>query len=716
MSEHLSPEHYTVLSACLDQDDAPLNNLQPLFNSVITTGEIQYLETEILKNSGGNVDYIYRKSIHLQQALSVNPNDFQTSLKACNWPSMDNLLRDSASLLQVRVRNGIRVLYTFAPDAYIQFMNEQLQPLWLFPVFEQQETININVALLLPALQAVYVATIWEDAKHFARERGESTSGYFDKLYAAVGTDYRFMMFGYLLEELVRKSFPSLHKPTDKVMYQLKDEFLSWLGARFSEKKVTDEETDIFLSSLIGRVNRETWLGALYLANQLADQADEVSMHNAALIRESVINKYPYLWVKNDLRHSSVYFTGEMSIELMSELSTAFISIKQDPISYLLSISAVASPGDLWKYRNSHDYSRYLDQRRVCFAHLLLITLVIEKYLEKFNELPVEWSKYCQRFLSYCRQWEDSYINGEDPIMKELFARMGVLFQKSGQLLEIVPVMLSYLPIPASFVYILKNIDRETEEYPSLQKIVKRFVLFYLPGMRKNTLIEVVKNLYAVSYWSLCAELLRQIKFDQISERGLKIFLAKLYASSVLKLIHQQNDREWKVNLLKGATQACEQVQKNFKYVKDTQLEVLYGYLIGEMIDLNIIDTGNIVLAYLNTTENKALDDFTSSLSYVRAELIIRLIASDFKNFHQYSGMLEVELNLAKDLPNVEGAISLMYVWLAGVTGDYERRKVHLRIAENYKEQIRQMRDVLPSPLLSLTNSILDGDPHASES
>lgn len=66
----------------------------------------------------------------------------------------------------------------------------------------------------------------------------------------------------------------------------------------------------MFLNALTGRVNRESWLGALIIANRFSSKENKISQHNADLLRKRVIDEYPNLWNSKNVNHEPVFISG----------------------------------------------------------------------------------------------------------------------------------------------------------------------------------------------------------------------------------------------------------------------------------------------------------------------------------------------------------------------------------------------------------------------
>ncbi|PEU54890.1 hypothetical protein CN457_28830 [Bacillus cereus] len=703
-----------TVSTWLNIEDAPLNEMEDLINKGFSKDLIDYLKLEVIKESKKHGDFRYREVKILQKELKSFPEDFSKALNECQWSRLKDCFDACYYLLPKRVNNAIRLFYFLLPNEYTHLINEHLQPLWLFPLLEDPDRHSFNVKGLLPALQAVYASTLLEMVK----TEKVKVSDIFEELEINLHRKDWIATSAQMLEELIRESFSDKNKSMKKKASGLKEEVLKWLAICFSEKKIANEEIEIFLLNLTGRVNRESWLGALNLANLLDDQVTESSKYNAKILRVNILEEYPSLWRKNNVEVSKNYFHGEMSIELINELANAFHKLKSNPISYLLYESGVDRPEKLWEYRNSHGYDQYLNNRILCFANVLVITFVIEKYLEEMGKLPIELDQYIKLFLSYIRQWKGHYINnGEDLILKELFARLGRLLQKSNQLLHFAPVIFSYFPIPNVTINLLKNIKRGSEDYLYLKQLTEESIKIHLAGMRQSNLIELVEISYEMSIWDLSVQLCEEIQFECIKDDNMQTYLAKIYASSVLNLIYQGNNLENKNNILNTAYENIDRIHQNLNYYTDRQFDVFFGYIIGEMTNNNLITSNNILINFLNETHSSNTpDEFSEVLSYVRSMLFIHLIGCNQALSSEYITELEFELESAKKLPNIEGIIYLMKAWIAERKAALNEKDFYLKQAKNYIDQIRQARDILPTPLLPLALYILEGDNYASRS
>ncbi|MGE7887762.1 hypothetical protein ACQKN7_10345 [Bacillus cereus] len=712
MNGESKSDHCSTLATWLDLEDAPLDTIQELIQKSPSTNVIEYLKLEAISELKKQGDYRYREVNYLQQELKKFHNDFSKAFNECKWSRIKDVFDMCAYLLSTRAYNAIRLLHFLSPNEFNKFINEHVQPLWLFPLLEEKELSRSNVKELLPALQAVYAFIHYENAK----TGKEKVSSIFGKLEKNLNRRDWIVTSALMLEELIRESFPIKNQSIKKETSGLKDEVFKWLVTLFSEQKLTDEEIDTFLLNLTGRVNRESWIGALFLANLLDNQDTECSIYNAELLRVKVLDQYSSLWKKNNVKTSKNYFHGEMSIELISELATAFYASKSNSVSYLLNNDVVDKPEKLWHYRNSHRYDQYLDNRIQCFVNILVITLVIEKYVEEIGDLPTEWNQYIELFLSYVKQWNGRYINdGEELILSELFSRIGNLTGNSNQLLHVAPVVFSYFPIPKITMNLMKNIEAESENFLFVKQLIEESIKVHVIGMRQSSVIELVENLYKMSVWNLTVQLCEEIQFNRIKDANTKIYLAKIYALSVLNLIYQLDNEENKINILRRAYETLGQIRQDSKYYKDSHFEILFGYIIGEMINNNLVNYSAAVINFLNENNSRNVEDeFSETLAYVKSGLIIHLISSDQVLLSEYLPKLEFELDLARRLPDIEGIVYLMDAWVAERLSKFEVMNSYLNGAKKYIDQICQAKDMLPTPLLPLALSVMEGDEYAS--
>lgn len=687
------------LTAWLNNDRASLNDAQTIFRSRPSTEIVELLRNEINDDVHNNYDYIYREVNYIQSELNKNSADFKQALEACKWVRRDDFILNGSYLLPTSIRNAIRLLSFLAPEEYIKLLNDKMQPLWIFPLIDHSMDRKLQLTDFVPAIQALYVATKWEESKRNAKEDKQDLKWLTD-LKERISEEYWLMFFGSAIEETIRHSFNSSSMPKAEYMVKLKNELIKTLVSCFSQVKLTNKKVRVFLESLVGRVNKESWLGALYIANQLISMGDEFSCYNGKLLRAEVIEEYPNLW------GDTIYLSGDISIELIHELAGAFFCEVKDPINELMNMSKVDSPELLWKHRDTHDYDQYLKQRRLCIIHLLLLTLVFEKQIDK-QKGPTNFKQYKQLFLKYCNQWDDHLISGEELILDELIAHFAVLLEHFGNMPESMHHIFSILALPECYPNALSKIDKGSNEYKILEEIVLQRVEFFLPSLRDAKIITLIKKTYNLSLFALCIKLSKNLKIDQIQDQRTKFLIIKLYLSALLQSSCNEKSQ------LEVALALSEKIQRSTRYAVDDQLNLLIGYLLEKMVDMQLLLPALKIPPFIRKTSNMRGSEFKKSMAYVRAGLVIRLIDADSTNMESYMNILEKDLEMAKQIPQVRGVVFLMEAWLMSIQGKNTQMNEYIKHATEYMEQNNQKIDALPAPLIKFVTSKLDDDDRA---
>lgn len=699
MHEQESSEIMTQLTAWLKNERASLNDAQKILRSRLSTEVVEFLKNEINDDVYDNYDYIYREVNHIQSELNKNSTDFKRALEACKRASLDDFILRGSYLLPTRIRNAIRLLFFLEPKEYIKLLNHKIQPLWTFPLFDKDLNEKIYISEFIPAMQALYLEVKWEESKRNAKEEKLDLKWLTD-LKMRIPVEHWLMFCGSAFEESLRNSFNSSAMSKKVYMGKLKNDLIEILVSHFSQVKSTKKIVSVFLKGLVGRVNKESWLGALYIASLLINKGNEISCNNGKLLRTEVIEEYPNLW------GDTIYLSGEMSIELIHELAVTFYCEVKDPINLLMSMQEIDFPELLWKYRDSHDYEQYLKQRKLCLIHLLLLTLMFEKQIDKQKGVPTNFEKYKQLYMEYCKQWDDHLIAGEELILDELIAHFAALVEHFGNMPESMHQIFSILALPECYPNALSKIDKGSNEYKNLEEIVMQRVSFFLPSLRDAKIITLIKKTYNLSLFDLCIKLSENLKIEQIQDQGTKFLIAKLYLSALLQSSCNKKSQ------LEVALALSEKVQRT-RYVVDDQLNLLIGYLLEKMVDMQLILPALKIPPFITKTSNVRGSEFKESLAYVRAGLVIRLIEADSTNMESYMIILEKDLEIAKQIPQVRGVVFLMEAWLMSIQGKNTQMNEYIKHATEYMEQNNQEIDALPAPLIKFVTSKLDDDDHA---
>jgi hypothetical protein len=172
-----------------------------------------------------------------------------------------------------RLSNIIQFLYTYLQKRYIEFINEERNPFCLFPLIEElksDQTKNAYsiMANLISPLKGICAGFVWNEIKEETRD-DDLNVDQMNQLSQSLSLDEQWIFIARVLEELTRQSFSSTILKPDTILKL----FIKWIVDKFGGEEWSREQIcNIFLYHLTGRVNRESWLGALYLGHKLGEK------------------------------------------------------------------------------------------------------------------------------------------------------------------------------------------------------------------------------------------------------------------------------------------------------------------------------------------------------------------------------------------------------------------------------------------------------------
>lgn len=294
MKEENHSQNVSVLSNWLDQKEPMMELIEEYYPEGLPDELLSYVQNEILETYNQYPKYRSREINHIQQYLKKFSSDFLRSLHESEWSGIEEVLFDSEYILNPRARNGIKLLYQNYQSLYFQFVNKYLHPLSLFPLFNSKEPKDrMLVQHLVPALQALYCKMHWE---RLITDIKTDAAQHLEHLHLKLPKENQLMLSGCILEQLLRNK-----KNAAKEYW--KEACLAWITSTWEQEIITKENIDVFLNALTGRANRESWLGALIIANRLSSKVNKISQHNADLLRRRVIDEYPNLWNSKNINH-----------------------------------------------------------------------------------------------------------------------------------------------------------------------------------------------------------------------------------------------------------------------------------------------------------------------------------------------------------------------------------------------------------------------------
>lgn len=596
-----------------------------------------------------------------------------------------------------RLSNLLQIFYDFYPDRYIALCNEEKNLLWLFPVLDglnKEKSSNpsfLHMRGLDPSLKGICVGFVWD----VVQKEKNDTVFCLNGVKIALSREELWIFLGKVIEDLLRGVFPSpsFGRNNRETNEKLLSQVISWIVNELGYEKWSCEEIQhYFLQSLTGRVNREGWLGALYLANELVEIGQGQMKENAALLREEVINQYPHFW--HTERSKSYYFSGEQTLVLVNELAKAFYELFQEAsLLELEKRGKVSSPQKLWHLRNVHQYLDYLSERKLTIVHYLLRVKLTLMILKKNGS--GKWECLGNDILQLCKQFDESPTDeSEALIFHELIADFGELWQEYQGEKQIIERLIRNLPDVESAVFLLKHLSLENKT--QFRSLLRNKILKHFEGLRNKRKMSLAKALHTIQKWELCIWILDQLNCK--NNRDELSFYYQLYVSSVLLLMPTLNEKQ-QIHFLQKALSVLDQYRAQFPYIYEELYYVLRGYVVGMLFDLGQIDESVFLNEYYAIKQIKA-EKMKEALSQVKAEMFIRAVDMTGKEVDIEE--LEGYFNEIENSKEMEGMHLLMKAWFYGKRGNEKMKRDCLEKLGQFKEQLVKAKEVIPKPLQRL--------------
>ena len=628
------------------------------------------------------------------------------------WPGWQEL---KYSVSQ-RLRNILQLMYSHLPDYYSEFSNKQLNPIWFTPLFEDiarnmTKCVDKVFHSLVPMVQGMCAAMAWRiSLNDHSDELSDAGLERLDRINNLLTKEQRWIYIAKILEELLRDTFPSVTGRRDLAKQgSLFQSLLAWTAHALGGVQWSLDEIRIaFLPNLTGRVNRESWLGALYLADRITELGEGFAKENARLLREEVLREYPHYWTKEEKK--GYYFSGAQSIALLEELANTMYALKgNSAMADLNKVKEVYQASGLWRLRNTHRYAEYLDERRLSLAHALLSVLLAQLIWDKEGRLPSKWSEFEQHFLILCKQLINDYLpDSEKLILAELLSRFGDLCWKYSGTIDILVKLMPTLVSPLYSVYLVRSLDQSTRGN-DLSILLESQIAKYLGDLRSSERLELARSLYVIKEFRLCLKVCKHIQYGTgASQRDLELY-CKLYASAALFTLSSQNQAA-DVDYLQQSKLSLDQYKEKNPYLHNEEILVLRGYVVGALFDREVMDVVTLRNEYqslVTVAEGKG----GKLLGFIKAILLVRILDNNPFDKQGYLNELRILIDYIDGQVGIEGGRLLLQAWLAETEGlSHEQRRL-MEQAMQYRTQLESELPLLPMHLRNyLLRDVGDAD------
>lgn len=631
---------------------------------------------------------------HFLQWIDLTKNDFASGMDiAFDLNRSGANLIDAPYILNNATKNGLIFFYQYLPNYYYELCNQQNNPFWLFPLREEYErTSKLEIIKpLSPLLQGYFLHSLWIEECH----ESSSFKDLLSSILELVDLSTIMVFLGEISEPLIRNSFDTSRPKQMKVNEQLLNRILQWMAQSFRNTRFTKEILEIYLHHLQGRVNRENWLAALYFANKIEELDHTISNENAQLLRKMIVESYSTIWVSSNSK-DNYYISGSQSIALITELAHTLLNLEgiDDPSQWWHD-KEIVPVHKLWQFRNTHDYSTYINKRRIIFVHCLLLAKMMEQMSVSQKDVFTLHRYICNVF----RQTTDHHVfSGEELVVEHLLESLGIIYEKNNVTEELATELISHVTFPGYALHLLKGLSKKSFE--QLRFIIEEKVNFDLPILRKQERINLALHLYNTRLTSLCCELIKisNLAEQAITERSEKVIL--IYASAVLQSIPSFSSEDQKIEYLNDAFGMINKFQQKYPYTNNVNLAILRGYLVKERYEAKITDLASVMNDYRFLASSKfdpvkSID--AATLAYVKLLLLVYLIHENTNESirKQLIGDYQLLIQEISPLEEIEGTKLLMQAWIMD-EGNMTEIFTKLKLSE---EQIKDILPFMPKPL-----------------
>lgn len=673
----------------------------------------QWLVAELEKENP-SIKILHKKMDHLRRRLLKDKMNFAEGYEAfCASEQMWPGLLELKHSMTVRLRNILEFMYSYLPKQYCEFSDSQLNPIWLYPIFnDMAENITERVDEvydgLAPVLQSMCAAIAWKKVQEDYNDGlVQKALERLERVSAMLTREHRWIYIAKILEDLLRSTFPSYAGRRDLEKQQaLFQTMIGWTAnALGGVQWNSDEIRYTFLPNLTGRVNRESWLSALYLADKIVELNHEFAKENSHLLREEVLREYPNYWTKEGKK--GYYFSGAQSIALLEELAdNLYVFHGSGALVYLNNVQNVCQAPKLWNLKNVHRYADYLEEIQLSFAHTLLLILVGQIVWEKEGGLPSEWCEIERKLLLLCKQLDDKHLlDAEVLIISQLLSRYGDLSWKYRGAKEALTNLMTIFTSPIYSVYLISSLGKD--ERDDLLRLLEHQIDKHLGELRSSERMELARILYVIDEFLLCLKVCDYIQYDKISTQGELELYCKVYVSAALSNLSFQNQQD-EVEYLKRSMTVLDAYKQKYTYLQNEEILVLRGYVLGALFDRKGMDIG----AFHNEYQSLVRVGRGGKLpAFIELMLLVRILNEKPDEKQTYLSKLENLIENIDGVEEIEGIRFLVQAWLCQVEGLYDEKMQYIEQAMQYRKQIEKALLLLPVPLRDyLPRNVGDAD------
>lgn len=646
----------------------------------------EWLDPEKVVRSYGVGGGIQRVFQHMD---TIDENSFQDGLDI--YESLDRMgasMDIAGAGLTPAAGHLLNFVFCHFSEIYLKVCNEVNHPSFLFPLVEKWPS-NESVAMMRrmrPILCGIAMGAVWG--------RIQTTKGELQLIKDALNRNHFFEFVGHALEDMARKEF---NNRTRHGSHYTANDIIEFLAKESVYEQWNDEEIDCFFDGLSGRVNRESWLVALRLANQLQSQAPGSLLPIA--LRKHVISEYPYLWMKNR-QGRDPYLSGPETVELVRELANSFSqSVKDNEFNFSLNMYPIASEQELSRLLEIHRFGEYIQKRKLTFIHALLATFITSSTLEEQDINQGKWQQLCRLVYSVCSQLPDAhFVDGEKLVLEHLLLQFGQLYWRIEHRTDAMVRLMWRLPSPLLCVPLLRGMP--VQDRDDLRLILTKVVKRHCGHLRMKERLDFMSKLLEAEEYELILSIspLVESKYDGSMEdhefrRLHAIAVLNAYINQPLLLDVKYVHRAY-TSLNVG----------NQRWQQNTQDWLLEGYLLCALDNRNEID-----IATLRGHCYQLQYDKAPEVCWIRLLLCVRVLEQPQKDTDIHHIAQECVVAL-ENIPDYQGLILLAKAYLAEYAQKDEEVQADLKLAKEYPAKVfQETKPFFPSSFHAYLDTMFGG-------
>jgi hypothetical protein len=647
--------------------------------------------------SGYEKYMIYQKSTLAFETDRLLPSELSFVLDTillCSEEKFKEIIKESESIL-------------WPLRAIDRYRREQLLDINVI-----REIVNMAKCLAL-GKQGVLLAHLWENIYMLSdniEDRLSIINKFTSLVYEGLSTEASLNLISCICANLVKDKFDSKCSIIDNEQIgKVLLEILSCTGINIKLKDINSTVICThFLYNLKGRVNKEERYAGLVLANIL----DELDREKAKDIRMAIINEYPTFWEKKGREDSTLYFSGNLTLNLIDELANAImVCFESDTIkTYLNDSTSISSPIMLRKYKEKHDYQIYLNEIERTMVHGILTEKIILLQNEKGKEIDEDFLRGVFRFLiSVIRELPDNYIGVS---MKLMVQRLSLYL---GELANInINIFKENYQQIINWVYdsnvLIKIIAGIQIEGP--REILMNHLLDVLEieryTLRISELIERAENLYSIKRFKEVIELASEINKRKLRVEEFKR-LQHIIIYSNLQLAFDTEREEEQIKYLCEALLTINKQKRTAPlFTNSIDDKLLKIQIAGWLHDRNSYDLISLVNDFnsiwsfdINTSINEKGNNHHRQSQFMYALTLVRILSSKKSELETYKNQMN---SFCKDnidiLPSMnKWLIVLIKAWYYDFINDTKLESNELESLMEYSDLDDKEFEWLPNTL-----------------